>query len=262
MFYPTITTISLSSHTILDLYTPRPPDDAVNDNQEKMKDDSEKKETEQKNHDSEGKHNLQRHSPVGDAGMNHNNDQKKKVEEGKDEDEENDGEDIKQNQKSPAAAAKDNDTETHCEENVKKQKIENNTNSSKRATEESDCHSQPSSLQNRYIGSLLLAPRSLLILQDSLYTSHLHGIAEVTEDSLTHRILNLDQQRKGKEWNKQKEKEDNCQGEKGEEKQALNEGTPLYTPGHTLARSTRISLTIRHVPKVLKTKLWLGRGQR
>lgn len=262
MFYPTITTISLSSHTILDLYTPRPPDHPANGDQEekRMKEESEKKETEEKE-DVKEEENHQRHSAPEDTNMKHKDNRENRM------DEEEEDEDRKQNhQQLPPSTPKDDDTrETNSKENVKKQKMENDdANTNEQATEESD-HSQPSSLQNRYVGSLLLAPRSLLILQDSLYTSHLHGIAEVTEDVLTHHILNLDQHGKGggRESKKQDGKEDKWQeGGREEEKLDLKEGEPLYTPGKTLTRGTRISLTIRHVPKVLKNKLWLGRGQR
>ena len=139
MFHPTITTITLSGHTLLDLYTPRPPDITQ-----------------------EG---------TGDGGT-----------EAKEED----------NHLSP--------------------------------------YTSPSPLQNRYVGSLFLAPRSLLILQEQAYTTHLHGIAEVEEDVVSGEVLNL--------------------------------ASIPHSPGDTLRRDTRISLTIRHVPKVLKNKVWLGRTRR
>ncbi|XP_068238540.1 alpha-ketoglutarate-dependent dioxygenase alkB homolog 6 [Palaemon carinicauda] len=83
------------------------------------------------------------------------------------------------------------------------------------------------SLSERYIGSLLLEPRSLLILQEDMYTSYLHGISQVTEDVLTESILNIDQ----------------C----------------TSNTGDVLVRDTRISLTIRHVPKVVKANMIFGR---
>ncbi|XP_045105265.1 alpha-ketoglutarate-dependent dioxygenase alkB homolog 6-like isoform X2 [Portunus trituberculatus] len=126
MFYPTITTISLSGHTLLDLYTPRPPD----------------------------------------------------------------------TQETPNTNSQD--TETHTS----------------------------SAFEKRYVGSLFLAPRSLLILQDDAYTTYLHGITEVGEDVVSRDILNLP--------------------------------SIPHIPGDTVQRDTRISLTIRHVPKVLKNKVWLG----
>lgn len=262
MFYPTITTISLSSHTLLDLYTPRPPDHPANGNQEeeRMRDEGEEKETEEKEADKGEEESRQLLAPPGDTDRKHKDSKESRMEE-----EGKDG-DGKQNHKLPPSPPKDDGTrEADSKENVKKQKTENgDANSNKQPTEESN-HNQPSSLQNRYVGSLLLAPRSLLILQDDLYTSHLHGIAEVTEDVLTHHILNLERQGKGggRESKKQDGKEDKQQeGGKEEDKQDQKEGEPLYTPGNTLTRGTRISLTIRHVPKVLKTKLWLGRGQR
>ena len=74
--------------------------------------------------------------------------------------------------------------------------------------------------------SLLLKPRSLLILKDSLYTDFLHGIEEVTEDVISEgRVLN-----------------------------AVSLGVKN---GERLERGTRISLTIRNVPKTSKMKLRL-----
>lgn len=81
--------------------------------------------------------------------------------------------------------------------------------------------------ENRYLLSLLLRPRSLLILQDDMYRRLLHGIQGRDEDSLTERVANL--------------------------------SAAGARPGDTLTRGTRVSLTIRHVPKVMKTKLVLGR---
>nr|XP_057937230.1 alpha-ketoglutarate-dependent dioxygenase alkB homolog 6 [Doryrhamphus excisus]XP_057937231.1 alpha-ketoglutarate-dependent dioxygenase alkB homolog 6 [Doryrhamphus excisus] len=81
--------------------------------------------------------------------------------------------------------------------------------------------------ENRYLFSLLLKPRSLLILQDDMYQNFLHGIQASEQDTLTDKVLNL-----------------TAAGAK---------------PGEMLTRGTRISLTIRYVPKVLKTKLILGR---
>lgn len=73
---------------------------------------------------------------------------------------------------------------------------------------------------------LLLEPRSLLILKDTLYSDYMHGICEINEDTLCDRICNYD----------------------------LCENT--YKIGdHLVRRSPRISLTIRNVPKTSKMKL-------
>ncbi|XP_061697278.1 alpha-ketoglutarate-dependent dioxygenase alkB homolog 6 [Syngnathoides biaculeatus] len=80
---------------------------------------------------------------------------------------------------------------------------------------------------DRHIFSLLLRPRSLLVLQDDAYRNVLHGIGDRECDMLADKVLNLDVAR--------------------------------AQLGETLTRGTRVSLTIRHVPKVLKTKLLLGR---
>ncbi|XP_052827417.1 alpha-ketoglutarate-dependent dioxygenase alkB homolog 6 isoform X2 [Octopus bimaculoides] len=82
------------------------------------------------------------------------------------------------------------------------------------------------SLQERHFLSLLLEPRSLIIVKDSMYTNHLHGISERAEDIITDKISNLDK----------------CSDVK---------------VGDVLRRTTRLSLTIRYVPKIIKTKFFL-----
>jgi len=74
--------------------------------------------------------------------------------------------------------------------------------------------------------SLLLEPRSLLILQEKCYHHFLHGIDEKTDDLITSDILNADK----------------CS---------------IVQLNDTLSRETRISLTIRHVPKTTKLMLRL-----
>lgn len=81
--------------------------------------------------------------------------------------------------------------------------------------------------ENRYLFSLLVKPRSLLILQDEMYQRLLHGIQACAQDTLTDKVVNL--------------------------------SAAGALPGEILIRDTRVSLTIRHVPKVIKTKLVLGR---
>eukprot|EP00062_Callorhinchus_milii_P028140 gi/632992335/ref/XP_007885042.1/ PREDICTED: alpha-ketoglutarate-dependent dioxygenase alkB homolog 6 [Callorhinchus milii] len=81
--------------------------------------------------------------------------------------------------------------------------------------------------ESRYELSLLLEARSLLVLREELYERLLHGIRPLTSDTVTSRVANL------------------CpQGPR---------------PGDTLTRGTRVSLTIRHVPKVLKNSIFLGK---
>ena len=63
---------------------------------------------------------------------------------------------------------------------------------------------------------------------DDMYKAYLHGIAERTSDMVTDRVANLDK----------------CDG---------------VSMGQTLSRTTRISLTIRHVPKTIKNKLIFGK---
>lgn len=77
-------------------------------------------------------------------------------------------------------------------------------------------------MKSRYMLSIMLEPKSLLILSDDMYTKFLHGISEKSEDIITDKICNLQQL-----------------------------GT-LTSHGTVLQRSTRISLTIRNVPKTLR----------
>uniref|UniRef100_A0A1A9UX92 Fe2OG dioxygenase domain-containing protein n=1 Tax=Glossina austeni TaxID=7395 RepID=A0A1A9UX92_GLOAU len=79
--------------------------------------------------------------------------------------------------------------------------------------------------KRKVLFKLILEPRSLLILKDSLYSDYLHSISEVVEDTLCDRICNYE----------------NCES--------------TYKMGDCLKRSTRISLTIRNVPKTTKMKL-------
>ncbi|XP_042296471.1 alpha-ketoglutarate-dependent dioxygenase alkB homolog 6 isoform X2 [Sceloporus undulatus] len=81
--------------------------------------------------------------------------------------------------------------------------------------------------EQRHFLSLLLKPRSLLVLREDMYTHYLHGIRFVTEDTVTEQVANASM----------------C-------------GSKL---GDRLQRGTRVSLTIRHVPKVLKTSIILGK---
>ncbi|XP_034417107.1 alpha-ketoglutarate-dependent dioxygenase alkB homolog 6 isoform X2 [Cyclopterus lumpus] len=85
----------------------------------------------------------------------------------------------------------------------------------------------PQTEENRFLLSLLVKPRSLLILQEEMYRRLLHGIRPRSHDTLTDTVANL--------------------------------SAAGAVPGETLARGTRVSLTIRHVPKVMKTTLVLGR---
>ena len=76
------------------------------------------------------------------------------------------------------------------------------------------------------VTSLLVKPRSLLVLKQSMYHDLLHGIREVSEDEIHDKICNL------------------------------NSGDVV---GDKIQRSTRVSLTIRHVPKTSKMKFKIGK---
>ena len=66
--------------------------------------------------------------------------------------------------------------------------------------------------------------RSLVVLKDECYCTLLHGIQEVREDKMDSSIVNLTE----------------------DEKKSM-----------VMPRSTRVSLTIRHVPKTSKLKIRL-----
>ncbi|KAG9340167.1 hypothetical protein JZ751_021892 [Albula glossodonta] len=91
----------------------------------------------------------------------------------------------------------------------------------------SDVQDVPQTEESRFLLSLLVERRSLLILRDSMYKHFLHGIQGAAQDTLTDRVANL----------------------------SLTSG---YA-GDCLTRGTRVSLTIRHVPKILKTTLLFGK---
>ncbi|XP_055638812.1 alpha-ketoglutarate-dependent dioxygenase alkB homolog 6 [Toxorhynchites rutilus septentrionalis] len=77
------------------------------------------------------------------------------------------------------------------------------------------------------VAKLLVQPRSLLVLKDDLYHKYLHSIAEFTEDTIDESIANL-----------------------------TSEDVNVRL-GDIMERGTRISLTIRHVPKTSKVKIKL-----
>lgn len=92
--------------------------------------------------------------------------------------------------------------------------------------EESVPEAASSDYASRFLTSVLVEPRSLILVKDDMYNKYLHGIDETSKDNLTSSIANLDIT-----------------------KAKLDD---------TLERQTRISLTIRVVPKVLKAKILLG----
>ncbi|KAL5008232.1 hypothetical protein ScPMuIL_013813 [Solemya velum] len=85
-----------------------------------------------------------------------------------------------------------------------------------------------STIEDRYLLSMLLEPRSLVLVCDEMYKVHLHGISEKNSDIVTDKVANIDV----------------CE---------------MANLGDTLHRETRISLTIRYVPKILKNKLFFGK---
>ena len=86
---------------------------------------------------------------------------------------------------------------------------------------------QHSAYDKRYLMSVLLQPRSLVLVMDEMYHTYLHGISQRETDTITDSVVNCKQ----------------CN----------------VLSGDILKRSTRVSLTIRHVPKVLKAQIRLGK---
>ena len=83
------------------------------------------------------------------------------------------------------------------------------------------------SLHERRVCSLFIEPRSLLVLKNDMYNKYLHGIEEVSEDTLGSNIARLP------------------------------EGSSI---GSQMQRGIRYSLTIRNVPKTSKIKFKFGKG--
>jgi len=96
-----------------------------------------------------------------------------------------------------------------------------------------------STLQQRFLGSVLVQPRSLVIVRDEAYTNCLHGIKEVTKDTVSESIFNR--------------KQINLLGS------TEDSGATPAEIAEVLERGRRISLTIRHFPKVVKSKIFLRR---
>lgn len=80
----------------------------------------------------------------------------------------------------------------------------------------------------KIVCKLLIERRSLLILKDDMYHKYLHAISEIDEDVISENVANLQ----------------HC--------------SHSYKLGDKIKRETRVSLTIRHVPKTSKMKLKLG----
>lgn len=91
-------------------------------------------------------------------------------------------------------------------------------------TEDASGQDGSGSLVRQHKTSVLLEPRSLLVVKDDMYHKYLHSIAEREEDTIDARVANLS----------------------------------LVSNAHAgdvLRRDKRISLTIRHVPKTSKMKI-------
>eukprot|EP01137_Pigoraptor_chileana_P035421 Opistho-2@29406 len=92
------------------------------------------------------------------------------------------------------------------------------------------------SYARRYLFSFVLMPRSLLVLTDSMYKTCMHGIEGRLVDTPCSKWANAV-----------------AAG------LYVNGGEGGVLPPTPMERSTRVSLTIRHVPKTVKVKLRLGK---
>lgn len=98
---------------------------------------------------------------------------------------------------------------------------------SKEQEGDSEQVTMPQTEEERHFLSLLVEARSLLVLREDMYVKYLHGIKNVSSDVITENVANV--------------------------------ASCNTKPGEMLNRGTRVSLTVRHVPKVLKTTIFLGR---
>ena len=89
-------------------------------------------------------------------------------------------------------------------------------------------HEKLLDIKSRYVGSFFLEARSLVCFKKDMYTSYMHGIEEIYQDNL-------------------------------EEKNILNKSNLFSNFNGNMERSRRVSLTIRHFPKILNVRLKLGR---
>ncbi|CAL1533204.1 unnamed protein product [Lymnaea stagnalis] len=174
LFYPTVSTISLGSHTMLDFYHPL--------NQEGIHQDSSPSSS--VSHDSSGV--LHDSCNVSHDGC--------------------------METVTPLEAE-----DTNCNLNSTVNSLE---------VEDTNCN-QNSSFESRRLLSILLEPRSLVLVCDDMYKVYLHGISERETDVLSEKVANLS---------------------------AIS-----ASGGDVLRRSRRVSLTFRFVPKLLKAKLIFGK---
>ena len=93
-------------------------------------------------------------------------------------------------------------------------------------TEAAEDEGESLQFADRLVTSLFVEPRSLLVLKDDMYHKYLHGIEEIDQDVICDKICNLN------------------------DRSVIAQAFP---------RSTRISLTIRHVPKTTKMKFKFGK---
>ena len=103
--------------------------------------------------------------------------------------------------------------------------------------------------QREYVFSLLLWPRSLLVLRHDAYTSYLHEIEELTSDIVTcspSAVLEAgDSDSKPKQYYYA-----NLDSIPREELNRFQQDNSQHS--WTIPRATRYSFTIRYVPNVLK----------
>lgn len=102
---------------------------------------------------------------------------------------------------------------------------------------------------SRPVLSLLLEPRSLVITKDELYTNHLHGISDLTED-----ILLPAHSAGGEGISLQASNEASGVRVANNDKISDERIRELAEKGGRMQRGTRISLTCRDVEQVVSMK--------
>ena len=234
-FYPTVSTISLGSHTLLDFYyhinaaEPSP----LSTNEASRHDQSQENSLERSANSDSSKVENSSNSKIDSCRKLEKGDDKeisvdKEKEKGlKKLDTEYNGNSNSVDRKGGSDCETVNKSASMTKQSDKAAAL--TENGCRRETKDAESEEkEQTSLEKRHFLSLLLQPRSLVLVKDDMYKIHLHGIKDVSKDIITDKVANLDA----------------IQG---------------ISVGDILDRKTRVSLTIRHVPKVIKSKLIFGK---
>ena len=107
--------------------------------------------------------------------------------------------------------------------------------------------------KREYVFSLLLWPRSLLVLRHSAYTSYLHEIEELTCDIVSRGLAPTALDAGDDDDLSQKSKKHYANLDTIPEEELTKFQRDEDSNSWTIPRETRYSFTIRYVPKVLKS---------